>query len=108
MRGFRKSTRNNDLRLIRRNGYHCLATNDPSDIDAFYDEMYAPSVQKRHGAASIIAPKSHVRRRARQGKLLHILRGTDIVIAGVVYSEDDVLYFLCRDARIPQFWRFSI
>ncbi|MCP5092366.1 MAG: GNAT family N-acetyltransferase [Gammaproteobacteria bacterium] len=94
VRSFRKSTRNNDLRLIRRNQYRFEATNDPESIESFYDTMYLPSARLRHGAASIVAPKKHVLKRARQGKLLQIYKGDQLVIAGVVYPEDDVLYFL--------------
>jgi hypothetical protein len=94
VRSFRSTTRNNDLRLIRRNQYRLEVTDDPATIETFYDEMYLPSVSHRHGTASIVAPKRHVLKRARQGKLLQIYRGEQVVIAGVVYPEDDVLYFL--------------
>lgn len=94
VRSFRKTTRNNDLRLIRRNQYRFEVTNDPEIIGAFYDNMYVPSAGRRHGTASIIAPKKHVLKRAQQGKLLQVYRGDELVIAGVIYPEADVLYFL--------------
>ncbi len=94
VRSFRSTTRNNDLRLIRRNQYRFEVTNDPDIIDDFYDRMYVPSVSRRHGAASIVAPKKHVVKRALQGKLLQVYRGPQLVIAGVVYPEDGILYFL--------------
>ena len=102
IRSFRKTTRNNDLRLIRRNQYRFEVTNDPEIIDAFYDDMYVSSASRRHGTASIIAPKKHVLKRARQGKLLQVYRGDEVVIAGVIYPEADVLYFLWQGSP-PQF-----
>lgn len=94
VRSFRQSTRNNDLRLIRRNDYQYVVTNDEHAIDTFYEEMYRPTVQARHGKASIVAPKKHVLKRAQQGKLLQVSKDGELVIAGVIYPEDDVLFFL--------------
>lgn len=91
---FRNTTRNNDLRLIRRNQYRSELTNDRGSVESFYRDMYLPSVKRRHGTASIIAPRKHVLKRAQQGKLLQIYRDDDLVMAGVIYPEDDVLYFL--------------
>jgi len=94
VRSFRNTTRNNDLRLIRRNEYRFEVTNDQRIIESFYDDMYVPSASHRHGAASIVAPRKHVLKRAQQGELLQIYMENQLVIAGVIYPEDDVLYFL--------------
>lgn len=102
VRSFRHTARNNDLRLIRRNEYRFEVSNDPETINAFYHDMYVPSASRRHGAASIVAPRKHVLKRAKQGKLLQIFRGNQVVIAGVIYPEDDVLYFLWQGSP-PRF-----
>ena len=94
VRAFRQSTRNNDLRLIRRNAYRCLPTNDRASLEKFYDSFYVPFVNHKHAADSVVSPRKHVVKRGRQGALLHVLRGDEIVAAGVVYPEGDVLFFL--------------
>lgn len=104
VRNFRQTARNNDLRLIRRNQYRYVTTTDRAAIEHFYDEIYVPFVSEKHDSDTILAPRRHVIARAMQGALLQVLQGDRIVAAGVVYREDDVLYFLwmgvppeCRD-----------
>lgn len=94
VRGFRHTTRNNDLRLVRRNAYHCKPTNDRDVIERFYDEMYAPFVTRRHEEESVLAPREQVVGRAMSGALLRVFREQQVVAAGVVYPEGEVLYFL--------------
>lgn len=94
VRSFRNTTRNNDLRLIRRNQYRYEVTNDRRIVESFYNDMYLPTANRRHGASSIVAPRKHVLKRAQQGKLLQVFRDDVLVIAGVIYPEDDILYFL--------------
>ena len=91
---FRRTARKHDLRLIRRNGYRCEVAGSRAAIDTFYDEMYVPFVSRRHPGDPVIAPRKHVVKRALQGKLLHILRDDEIVAAGVIYPEDDVMFSL--------------
>ena len=94
VRGFRHTARNNDLRLIRRNGYHAEASRDQAEIEHFYDHMYLPFVRGRYADDAVADPRRHVIRRARQGWLLKVLSGEELIVAGVVFPEDDVLYFL--------------
>lgn len=94
VRSFRHTTRNNDLRLIRRNQYHCELSNDPDVVSRFYDDFYMPFVKFRHNEDMIVAPRRHVERRARQGCVLQVVGEDGVVAAGVVYPEDGVLYFL--------------
>lgn len=94
VRNFRQSTRNNDLRLIRRNAYRFEVTNERRLIEQFYDDMYVPFVNFRHDEDPVFAPKKHVIQRATQGKLLHVLCGQKIVAAGVLFLEKETLYFL--------------
>src|SRR5690606_27380308 len=67
VRGFRHTTRNNDLRLIRRNGYRCEATNDDGALAEFYEDFYLPFVTRRHTGDSIASPRRHILKRGRQG-----------------------------------------
>lgn len=91
---FRHTARNNDLRLIRRNAYRCASSRDRETIERFYSDMYLPFVESRHAADAIVTARRIILRRAQQGSLLQVLKGDDIVAAGVVYPEGDVLYFL--------------
>jgi hypothetical protein len=92
--GFRRTARKHDLRLIRRNGYRCEAVNSRAAIEEFYDEMYVPFVKHRHATEPVIAPKSHVIKRALQGQLLQVFRGDEIVAAGVIYPEREIMFSL--------------
>jgi hypothetical protein len=94
VRNFRQSTRNNDLRLIRRNEYYFDVTKDERLIERFYDDMYVPFVTSKHSHDPVIAPRRHVIRRARKGQLLRVWRGDDVLAAGVIFPEDGILYFL--------------
>jgi len=94
VRSFRHTTRNNDLRIIRRNDYRFEVSNERRLIEQFYDDMYIPYVTSRHKGDSVFAPRKHVIRQAKQGKLLHVLRGEQLVAAGVVFPGRDILYFL--------------
>jgi len=94
VRSFRRTIRSNDLRYIRQNEYRCELTTDRRDIERFYDKMYLPFIQSRHGLDAVKAPRRHVIRRARQGCLQQIFKGDQVVSAGVVYPDKGVLYFL--------------
>lgn len=91
---FRRTARKHDLRLIRRNGYRCESVNSRAAIETFYDDMYLPFVKHRHSAESVIAPRNHVIKRALQGQLLQVLRGDDVVAAGVIYPEREIMFSL--------------
>jgi hypothetical protein len=94
VRNFRRTARKHDLRLIRRNDYRCEPARSREDVERFYDEMYLPFVRHRYPGDSVAAPRRHVVERALNGALLRVLRGDDVVAAGIVYPEDDVLYSL--------------
>lgn len=94
VRNFRRTARRHDLRLIRRNGYRCERVRDRRAIERFYDDMYVPFVRQRFSDASAVAPRGHVIRRALQGYLLQVMRGEDVVAAGVVYPEGEIMFSL--------------
>lgn len=87
---FAASTR----RKVRRSPYRCALTNAREAIEAFYDDMYVPFIQRRFADASVIHSRRHVMKKAVRGRLLHVLRGDDVVAAGVVYPVDDTLCYL--------------
>jgi len=91
---FRKTTRANDLRWIRKYSYSYDLVNDNESIDYFYDQMYTPFVKNTHGAGAILAKKKEIAKRVKQGSLLRIHYQGQVLAAGVIYPEDNVLYFL--------------
>jgi hypothetical protein len=94
VRLFRHTTRRQDLRHIRLEGYRCEATSDRAALERFYDTMYLPFIGSRHGHDAVKASRRHVIRRGRQGCLLQIFKEDRVVVAGVVYPDDGVLFFL--------------
>jgi len=94
VRNFRQTTRNNDLRLIRRNGYRAGFTTERAAVETFYDTMYLPFVTHKHASGSIVASRRQVLRQASKGQLLQVLRGDEVIVAGVICASDDILYFL--------------
>ena len=94
VRNFRRTARKHDLRLIRRNGYRCETVRSRAAIETFYDDMYLPFVKHRHSAESVIAPRHHVIKRGLQGQLVQVMRGDDIVAAGVIYPEREIMFSL--------------
>ena len=86
---FNKTTR----KQIRRNPYGYEVSNDPEVITQFYDEYYLPYLTLRHEDATV-EPRQAIERRARQGGILRVIGDDGPVVAGVVYPEDGVLYYL--------------
>ena len=91
---FRRTARKHDMRLIRRNDYRCEISSSLEDIEKFYDEMYVPFLTHRHAAESVVAPRKHVIKRGLRGKLLQVIRGDEIVAAGVIYPERETMFSL--------------
>lgn len=91
---FRRSTRRNDLRVIRRNGYECEFTSDRQAIESFYDDMYVPFAQQRHADGAVLDPRRHVIKVASKGTLMRVLEQDRVIAAGVLYPAGDVMLFL--------------
>lgn len=87
---FNKTTR----KQIRRMDYQFEATQDPDVIARFYDDFYLPFVSQRHDGDVILDSRSWIETRARKGKVLRVLSGGEAVVSGVVYFEEDMLFFL--------------
>lgn len=91
---FRHTTRSKDLRYIRLNAYRCEPTTDRQAIEDFYDNMYLPFIESRHGLDAVKASRRHVVRRTGKGCLLQIYKDEQIVAAGTVFPEHGILFFL--------------
>lgn len=91
---FRKTARAYDMRMIRKHAYSYDLVSDDEAIDHFYENLYTPFVQNTHGASAILADKKAIVKRVKQGKLLRVQYQGSVLAAGVVFPENDVLYFL--------------
>ena len=91
---FHHTLRRQDLRHIRIQDYRPDYTSDPRDIADFYERMFMPFMKSKHGAAMVKANKGQMIRRGKKGALLRILQEDRVVAGGIVFPEDDVLYFL--------------
>lgn len=101
---FRKTARAFDLRMIRKYAYTYDLVNDDEAIDYFYESLYAPFVKNTHGEGAILVDKKTIAKRVKQGKLIRIHYKGSVLAAGVIYSENDVLYFLWMGSlpKLPQ------
>lgn len=91
VRQFRKDARKNDLRRVRRNSYDYETTSSKDEIERFYADMYVPYVRFVHGADALLAPRRHVIRRGVKGALIKVKRSGEVVAAGIVYPDGNVL-----------------
>jgi len=91
---FRKTARAYDLRMIRKHGYSYDLVNDDAAVDYFYEYLYSPFVKNTHGESAILADKKAIAKRVKEGKLIRIHYQGNVLAAGVIYSENNILYFL--------------
>jgi hypothetical protein len=81
-----------DMRRLRRNAFVGEISHSEADLDAFYDSMYVPFMQSRHGEFAFIQPRSGLRRAFRRGGgIVWIRRGTERIAGGLFQQRRDVL-----------------
>lgn len=95
VRQFRRTTRNNDLRLIRRNEYRCETSNDPEIVKNFYHDYYVPFTSHRFADELIFSSSlSEIENTVKDGGvILQVIGKNGPVAAGLVYPDDDALCF---------------
>ncbi len=79
-----------DLRIVRRSNLHPYYTQNISDFDTFYNEMYVPSIQRRYGEKAYIRNFYQLRRSLKQGGLLWVMQNNK-PIAGLLFKRRDQL-----------------
>ncbi|HWP92358.1 MAG TPA: hypothetical protein VNN20_09195 [Thermodesulfobacteriota bacterium] len=75
-----------DLRIVRRSNLHPHYTQNISDFDTFYNEMYVPSIQRRYGEKAYIRNFYQLRRSLKQGGLLWVMQNNK-PIAGLLFKR---------------------
>ena len=86
LKNFRKTTRREDLRLVRKYAFTYKMTNDENDFAHFYHRMYKPYAQKRFGDAVILESERKVIRQCRKGELMQILRDGEVVTTVLLHQ----------------------
>jgi hypothetical protein len=72
---FHKSIRKNELHLVRKYGYRFEKTTTIDHLEYFYEKMYLPTVNVRHGPAAVLVGKAKAHELLENGFLLRIFKG---------------------------------
>lgn len=84
---FRESARKNDVQRIQKFGYEYELSRRPEDLEMFYQTMYVPTMEERHGELASIPPFENLQPYFRRGFLLLIKREGRVVSAGLCTSQ---------------------
>lgn len=90
---FSRSVRRNEMRLVRKYGYEYKVSHDRQDFEAFYHQMYVPTMDGRHGEASSPWSAGRVYQCFRHDCLLKVTREGEWVSGGICHSEGKTLFF---------------
>lgn len=94
VQNFRKTMRKNIGRLIRKNNYRSVPTNDPAIVNSFYAEFYEPFIKSRHSDETVLTPRAIVKQCARTGTILQVVDDEGTVAAGVYFTAGGNLHLL--------------
>ncbi|MDN5873784.1 MAG: hypothetical protein L0H29_05310 [Sinobacteraceae bacterium] len=75
-----------DLRVVRRKALVCELTHERADFEAFYDTMYLPFMDKRHGQQAVVRNFFATRRLFRRGGLF-LVRKSQQPLAGLAFTR---------------------
>jgi hypothetical protein len=87
------STRSGKFRLVRKYGYWFDVSHEPADFQHFYDRMYLPTMDNRHGDEAPLLDISKAYSLFRNGFLSRVLQGTDWVAAGLCEQRKGAVRF---------------
>jgi len=94
IKGLRKSVRDSQLRKIRKFDLTQTTTQDPIEVDRFYDTMYEPHLRRRFGVDATFASRQLVQKCVSAGTLLKILRDGEVIGACVLLDLGETLQLL--------------
>ncbi len=83
-------SRKRDRNLMSKNDISYTVTTDTSDLDYFYDEMYGPHIQQKHGESDFFMTREKMmsKVRANRGELIMIYLGKKAVGGSFIIYED--------------------
>jgi hypothetical protein len=91
--GFHKGTRR-ERRLTEKHGYKYSVSRDDRDFEAFYHDMYVPTMEHRHGELTSLMPIGEAYQYFRHGFLFFATRDGKRVSGSVFYPDHGTLYFM--------------
>ncbi len=74
-RRFHRSIITNELRLFRKHDYRFEKSTQPEHFAHFYEQMYLPTMRRRHGSATILASHSQELEQFEHGFLMRVFKG---------------------------------
>jgi len=80
----RRGTRQETTRLLRKNAFRCRLSTGVADINDFYERLYLPSVERRHGASALVVDKERVLREFRRGVVIQLIGENKVLAAAVL------------------------
>jgi hypothetical protein len=90
---FRKDARRNDVRKAQKHGYGYEISHRETDVEMFYNDMYLPTMQKRHGELADLLPKQEAYQLLRHGSLFLTKRDGVYVAGGLCIVREGILEF---------------
>jgi hypothetical protein len=89
---FHRDVRENALRMIRKYGYEFNASHSWCDFDRFFNNMYVPTMNNRHGEVSWPMDRQEAEIIFAHGFLLQVKRGEDWVAAALCECRADSVF----------------
>jgi hypothetical protein len=74
-RRFHRSVISHELRLFRKHDYRFEKSTQPEHFAHFYEQMYLPTMRRRHGSATILASPSQELEQFEHGFLMRVFKG---------------------------------
>lgn len=84
---FRKNTRKEGLRRIRKKGFTYKLSNRIEDYKTFYHELHVPHIRMRYGKEAVILPEKYFLRIVRKSVLLQVFHQGKYVAGVVLYQS---------------------
>lgn len=89
--GFRPQTRRRIHKQRRTAGFECEISQRRDDLKMFYEDMYLPTVQQRHGELAAILPEQEAFQLLRHGRLFLVRRGEEYVCGSLILARQGIL-----------------
>jgi hypothetical protein len=91
---FHRNTRRKVRKAKRYDGYEYEISRREQDLEMFYDTMYLPNVQERHGELAAILPEGEARQLLRHGWLFLVKRDGVYVCGCLGHIQQDIVEFV--------------
>ncbi len=88
-----------DLRLVRRHGFHSLESHDETELTEFYETMFKPHTVGRHLSTEYLKSLVEVKQYWRRGCLLWVMSGQERVAGMVVARQKETLMLVALGVR---------